>query len=116
LGLLALGIGLHLPAHRVDRGPTDPDLPGYFGCGLAFGHPPHQQHCLRRPKGPPFKNGPAVEIVNALALVAAVHRQAAALGLPKFSGLLDPSSAMGTLQPRWVKVLEQPLATEFIIK
>jgi len=113
---MSFRIGLNFLADLVHGGPTDPNFSGNFGRGLTFGHAPQQQHRLGRTKVPPFKDGPAVEIVNTLALVTAVDGQLAGLGLPKSPGLVQSSSAVGTVQPLRMKVFEEPLATEFIIK
>jgi hypothetical protein len=94
---------------------TDPNFTTNFGTGLTFDDPPQQQHGLSRSKVPPFKNGPAVEIVYTLTLVTAVDHQLAGLGLPKLSGLIQPCPTVGAFQPLRVKVSEQPLAATFII-
>jgi hypothetical protein len=95
--------------------PTDPNFSANLGTGLTFDDPTQQQHCLRRSKVPPFKDCPAVQIVDTLALVAAVDHQLAGLSLPKLAGLVQPCLTVGAFQPIRVKVFEQPLAAQFII-
>ena len=111
-----MGIGLHLLAHLMHGLPADPDFTGNFGGRVAFADPPHQEHRLGWSKGPAFKDGPAIKIVNPLARATAVDPQLAGLGLPKLTGLIQSCPTVGTLQPVRMKVFKQPLATEFIIK
>jgi hypothetical protein len=108
-------IGLNFLADLMHRGSTDPNFSGNFGRGLTFSHPPQQQYRLGRTKVPPFKDGPAVKIVNPLAQGTAVDGQVAGLSLPKLSSLAQVCPTVGTFQPFWVKVFQEPLATEFII-
>jgi hypothetical protein len=104
LGLVADGIGLNFLTDLVHRLPTDPYFTGNFGTGLTFGHPTQHQHRLSWPKIPPFKDGAAIKIVNALALATPVNGQLTGLGLPKLAGLIQTSFTVWTLQPVGVKV------------
>ena len=113
---MMLRIGLDFPAYLKHRLPADPNFTGNFGGRVAFADPTHQEHRLGWTKGPAFKDGPAIKIVNPLARATAVDRQLAGLGLPKLTGLLQSCPTVGTFQPVRMKVLEQPLATAFIIK
>ena len=113
---MMLRIGLNFSANLQHRLAADPNFAGYFGARIAFDHPPQQQHRLGRTKISPFKDRPAIKIVNPLAQGTAVDHQLAGLGLAKLAGLIQDLPAMGALQPLWMKVFEQPLAAEFIVK
>ncbi len=85
---MVLSIGLNFVADLKHSLPTDPQFTGNFGTGLPFGPPPQQQYRLGRTKVPPFKDGPAIKIVNTLAHGTAVDHQLADLGLPELTGLI----------------------------
>jgi len=116
LGLTALGVGLNFSAYLVYCLATDPNLSSDFGGRSTFGHPTQQQDRLGRTKIPPCKDRPAVEIVDALAIVTPVDRQLAGLGLSKFTGSIQPCLAMRAFQPLRMKVFEDPLTAEFVIQ
>ena len=113
---MLLGIGLNFAAHIQHGLATDPNFPGNFGTGVAFDHPPQQQHHLGRTKISPFKDRSAIKIVDPLARDTAVDRQLASFGLAKLAGLVQTLTAMGAFQPFGMKVFEQPLTAQFIIK
>jgi hypothetical protein len=108
-------MGLNFVANLKHSLPTNPNFTGNFGTGVAFADPTQQQNRLNRTKVPPFKDGPAIKIVNTLTPNTAVNCQVAGLGLPKLTGLVQACSTMGTLQPVRVKVFEQPLVAKLII-
>lgn len=109
-------ISLKFSADLKHRLAAHPDFAGYLSTRIAFDHSPQQQHRLDRTKISPFKNSPAIKIVNPLAQGTAVDGQLATLGLAKLAGLLQTLTTMGTLQPLRMKLFEQPLTAEFIIQ
>lgn len=113
---MLLGIRLDFSADLEHCLTADPNFAANFSAGVAFDHPAQQQHRLGWTKISPFKDRPAIKIVNPLARGTAVDRQLARFGLSKLAGLVQALTAMGTLQSLRMKVFEQPLAAEFIIK
>ena len=109
-------IGLNFPADLQHCLAANPNFAGYFGARIAFDHPPQQQHRLGRAKISAFKDRPAIKIVNPLARATTVDCQLAGFGLSKLAALVQALTAMGTLQSLRMKVFEQPLAAEFIVK
>jgi hypothetical protein len=114
--LVVFRIGLDFPADLQHCLAADPNFAGYFGTRVAFDDPTQQQHRLGRTEISPFKDRPAIKIVNPLAQSTSVDCQLAGFGLSKLAGLVQALTAMGTLQALPMKVFEQPLAAEFIIQ
>ena len=113
---MMLRIGLDFSADLKHRLAADPNFAGNFGAGVAFDDPSQQQHRLSWTKISPFKDRPAIKIINPLARGTAVDRQLAGFGLAKLAALVQALPAMGTLQSLRMKVFEQPLAAEFIVQ
>ena len=104
--MVVLSLGLNFVADLKHCLSTDPNFTGNFGTGVTFADPSQQQYRLGRTKVPPFKDCPAIKIVNTLAHVTAVDQQLAGLGLPKLTGLVQPCSTVGALQSVRVKVFQ----------
>ena len=85
---MMLRIGLDFSADLEHGLAAHPNFAGNFGARIAFDDPPQQQHRLSWTKISPFKNSPAIKIVDPLAQATAVDRQLAGLGVAKLAGLV----------------------------
>jgi len=116
LRLFEFGVDLHPMAHGQHSFVIQFQFRGQFSCGLAFANASHEQHDLSGRPLTALKDRASVQIVNRSTMVATIDNQFAGLSMPERSGLFYASLTLGTLESLWMKMLENPRSTIFMVE
>jgi len=113
--LFQFGIALHSMTHGQHGFVIQFQLCDQFSCRFAFANTSPQQDNLLRSPLATLKKRSGVQVVVCSAMFTSMNFQLAGLGMPELSSLFYASLALRALEPFWMKMLEEPRSSIFIV-